>query len=207
MSCHFDAILADGDPEATTKIKADEGFLTVVEPLRAIYQLIFEKETPIVGDRLAELDGEHSRLTERAMIFDPVTEKRALEKVKGHIAAIEQEMTVLEGRLVNQSERFTQRFDELQALSFAFDDAAAALNDPATEARRKAEAVRSVIKQINVSFRPTGKKYPTTEAVDIEIVPVTPDDGSPEYPDRASLSPAPAPPAPRSPGRSRRSEG
>jgi hypothetical protein len=207
MSCHFDAILADGDPEATTKIKADEGFLTVVEPLRAIYQLIFEKETPIVGDRLAELDGEHSRLTERAMIFDPVTEKRALEKVKGHIAAIEQEMTVLEGRLVNQSERFTQRFDELQALSFAFDDAAAALNDPATEARRKAEAVRSVIKQINVSFRPTGKKYPTTEAVDIEIVPVTPDDGSPEYPDRASLSPAPAPPAPSSPGRSRRSEG
>lgn len=197
MSSHFDAILDGEEPQATTKANGDHAFLTLVEPLRAIYELIFEKETPIISDRLVELDAEHTRLTDRATIFDPVKERRALEKVKGQIAVIEEEMTVLEGRLLNQSERFNQRFSELQAMSFGFDDAAAALNDPATEARRKAEAVRQVIKQINVTFRATGKKYPTSEVVDIEIVPVTPDDGPPEYPDRASLLPDTALPARR----------
>lgn len=197
MSSHFDAILDGEEPQATTKVKGDHAFLTLVEPLRAIYELIFEKETPIISDRLTELDAEHTRLTDRANDFDPVKQKRAKEKVLAQITAIEEEMTVLEARLVNQSERFNQRFADLQAMSFGFDDAAAALNDPATEARRKAEAVRQVIKQINVTFRPTGKKYPTSEVVDIEIVPVTPDDGPPEYPDRASLSPGTAPPARR----------
>jgi hypothetical protein len=166
-----------------------------VERLRLIYELIFEQEAPVISERLAELDAEHTRLTGQATIFDPVKQKRARDKVLGQITAIEEEMAVLEARLVNQSERFNQRFAELQAMSFAFDDAAAALNDPATEARRKAEAVGQVIKQINLTFRPTGKKYPTSEVVDIEIVPVTPDDGGePEYPNRASLCTAPAPP-------------
>ncbi len=46
-----------------------------------------------------------------------------------------------------------------------------ALDDPDADNRRKARAVRSCIQRVNLTFQPTGKKYPTSELVEIEIIP------------------------------------
>jgi hypothetical protein len=93
-------------------------------------------------------------------------------------------MQRLESEQVNYPDLFDRRNEELRAVSMAFDNAEIALDDPAADNRRKASAVRACIQRINLTFKPTGKKYPKSELETVEIIPV--DQHGPKHPNSAS---------------------
>jgi septation ring formation regulator EzrA len=153
--------------------------------VRDVYRELFSKDGSEMRKRLEELDSQHTLLTERVLSLDPTKAKRAIEKVNAQIAGLEGEMERIETQMVNLADEFDTSLARLRSSCDAFDKADAALADEKASARRKAEAVRTCISRINLTFRPTGKKYPKSELVDVEIIPNT--DHDPEYPDRASL--------------------
>ncbi len=136
-----------------------------------VYKKVFGADESHVKARMAELDGLHTELMQGLRTLDPVKAKRAIQKTNDEIAGVEAEMESLETRLENLTERFDETLDILHKSCGAFFDAEKALDDPAGNNRRKARAVRSAIERINLTFRPTGKKYPTCELVEIEFIP------------------------------------
>ena len=162
---------------------ADE-FMTLFQPLQKMYDAVFSGNAEGVQQQLAAVEAQHTKLTENVLNLDPVKAKRAIQKANDKIGQMEEEMQRLEGELVNYSDHFDQRNEELRAVSVAFDNAEAALDDPAADSRRKANAVRACIQRINPTFKPTGKKYPKSELAKVEIIPV--DQHGPEHPNGAS---------------------
>ena len=161
-------------------------------PVQKAYQSYFRRDHAEIEERLKSLDAEHSQLTERILSLDPKSATRAIAKANARIAEIEQQMTKIENSLTNWSERYQAARDEMFAHVLAFDAAQAALDDPAASNRRKSLAVRACIQRVNLTFRPTGKKYPTSELVEIEIIPIS--GVGPEGPNGASGCRARGPP-------------
>jgi DNA invertase Pin-like site-specific DNA recombinase len=187
-----------GPPSQNMQQVADE-FVGLFQPLQQMYDLLFTRNSAVVRQRLAAVQAEHRKLTKNVLNLDPTVAKRAIQQANEEIGELEQEMERLEGDLVNYSEVFDRRNAELRAVSTAFDTAEAALNDPAASNRRKANAVRACIQQIDLTFQPTGKKYPKSELVKVEIIPV--EQPGPEYPNGASSCKARSPRPRRSCGR------
>jgi DNA invertase Pin-like site-specific DNA recombinase len=153
--------------------------------IRDVYRELFAQDRDDLQGRWRALDEEHTTLTERVLSLDPANGKRAIEKANARIAVLEDEMKHLEANMVNLAEDFDKRLAQLRVACDAFDAADEALSDESASTRRKAEAVRRCISRINLTFEPTGKKYPTSRLVAVEIIPNT--DHDPEHPDRASF--------------------
>jgi hypothetical protein len=196
---------------ANTKIEDEQGptpsrnmeqvaadFVGLFQPLQKVYEAVFSHNAEGVRQQLAALEVEHTRLTDNVLNLDPVKAKRAIQKANEKIGQMEEEMQRLESELVNYSDLFDRKTEELRAVSVAFDHAEAALDDPAADNRRKANAVRACIQRINLTFKPTGKKYPKSELESVEIIPV--DQHGPEHPNGASCCRGQGPPARRSCG-------
>jgi hypothetical protein len=159
-------------------------FMEFFIPVQKAYMVYFKRDEAVVQERLKALDEEHTALTQRVLNLDPMKAQRAIEKVNQRIGVLEEELQTLEAKLTNLSEEFDRVRDEMIAQCNALAEAKRAMDDPTANDRRKAQAVRSCIDQINVTFRPTGKKYPKSEIVKIEIIPRT--QQTPEYPAGAS---------------------
>ena len=150
-------------------------------PVQRAYEIFFQKDQKETEDRLRELDAEHTQLTERVLNLDATTGKRAIEKANARIAELEDQMMSVEANLTNWSGRYQEIREEMFAHVYALRAATEALDDPDADNRRKARDIRSCIQKVNLTFKPTGKKYPTSELVEIEIIPA-----EPEYPNGAS---------------------
>lgn len=150
-------------------------------PVQKAYELFFQRDQQVTEDRLRQLDEEHTQLTNRVLNLDPQTGKRAIEKANARIAELEDQMMAVEQGLTNWSARYQEIREEMFSHVYALKAATEALDDPDADNRRKARAVRKCIQKVNLTFQPTGKKYPTSELVEIEIIPA-----DPEYPNGAS---------------------
>ncbi len=164
----------------------DELPMTLERDFRSVcdvYSAMFQLDEADLQAQLRDLDKEHSELVRSLRNLDPEKAKRAIQKTNDDIEALEIEMEELEGRLENLTDRFDQTLEALRTSCDGFYAAENALCDPRADNRRKARAVRSCIEKINLTFRPTGKKYPTSELVEIVFIPV-----QAEYPDGVSGS-------------------
>jgi DNA invertase Pin-like site-specific DNA recombinase/uncharacterized coiled-coil protein SlyX len=153
-------------------------------PLQKAYQLYFQRDEAVARQHLIELEHEHTALTNRMLNFDPATAQRAIQKTNSKIAELEQEIERVDGKLKNWADELGKVREETYSHVTALDATEEILNDRKSENRRKAQAVRSCIDRINLTFRPTGKKYPKSELVGMEIIPNT--SHGPEYSNGAS---------------------
>jgi DNA invertase Pin-like site-specific DNA recombinase/uncharacterized coiled-coil protein SlyX len=159
-------------------------------PVQEAYRFYFRRDEVEVRRQLDELEQRHTNLAQRMLNFDPAKAKRAIEKANDQLAELEKEIERVQGRLKNWADEFDKIRDETTTHIMALDAAEAALEDPAADNRRKAQAVRACIQQVNLTFRPTGKKYPKSELVAVEIIPASPPE--PEHPNGGSSCKAPA---------------
>ncbi|MBN70330.1 MAG: hypothetical protein CME32_13740 [Gimesia sp.] len=146
-----------------------------------VYSAMFQLDETDLQAQLHELDNEHSELVRGLRNLDPEKAKRAIQKTNDDIEALEIKMEELKGRLENLTDQFDQTLEVLRTSCDGFYAAENALCDPMADNRRKARAVRSCIEKINLRFKPTGKKYPTSELVEIEFIPI-----QAEYPNGVS---------------------
>jgi copper chaperone CopZ len=136
--------------------------------LVATYRRQFEQGDGPIRGRLKELEAEHDRITNGLLNLPP--NSRAVAKQQARLLEVEQEITDTEAKLTNVADQLEDTRRELAKLATEWGEAAEAMHAESS-ARRKAEAVRKVIHKIVVTFKPTGKKHPTSEVVDVEIVP------------------------------------
>lgn len=171
-------------------------------PLQKAYQHYFERDVAKTKKELDKLEQEHTTLTKRMLNFDPAKAKRAIEKANARIAELEQAIERVQEKMKNWGDELDTVREETAAHVMAVEAAEQTLDDPKSDNRRKAQAVRGCIERINLTFQPTGKKYPKSELVGVEIIPNT--SNGPEHPNGGSFSPAPAPREYRCGGRSLR---
>jgi DNA invertase Pin-like site-specific DNA recombinase/uncharacterized coiled-coil protein SlyX len=155
----------------------------MLSPLKKAYEHYFQRDVAQTKKELDALEEQHTKLTTRVLNLDPKS-KRAIEKANGQIAELEQAIDKVQAQLKNWGEELDTVREETAAHVMALDAAEDTLDDPKSDNRRKAEAVRSCIERINLTFKPTGKKYPKSELVAVEIIPNT--SNGPEYPNGAS---------------------
>lgn len=153
-------------------------------PLEKAYQLYFQRDEVEIRKTLDNLEDQHTTLTDQILNLDPAKAKRAIEKANDRLFILEQEIERTKSRLKNWSEELERIREETCSHVTALSAAEDLLADPASDNRRKAQAVRSCIDRINLTFRPTGKKYPKSELVNVEIVPHIPPNG--KHPNSAS---------------------
>lgn len=155
-----------------------------IQPLQDAYQIYFRKNEEASASKLDDLESRHTELTNRILNFDPVKVPLAISKANSQLADLEKEISTIKSRLYNWAIELDRVRDETTAHVMALDRAEETLKDPASTNRRKAQAIRSCIEQIKVTFRPTGKKYPKSELVSLEIIPLLA--AGKEYPNGAS---------------------
>ena len=97
---------------------------------------------------------------------------RALEKKQAELLDVEASIDMVEKQLVDQSEIATQHLAQLADLREAI---AGAKKKKGKEGslRVRAEAVRRLIDRIDVQFQPTGKSYPQSVPLWVEVIPVS----------------------------------
>jgi DNA invertase Pin-like site-specific DNA recombinase len=151
-------------------------------PLQTAYQAYFQGDKTEVESRHQKLHEEHERLTQRFLSLDESTMKRAADKIREELVLVERQMDHADQCLENWSDIFQAKKDQMFESARSCSKADDVLNDPAANLRRKAAAVKECIEEINLTFRPTGKKYSSSELVEVEIIPRCGDgSGHPEF--------------------------
>ncbi|MDP6467600.1 MAG: hypothetical protein QF918_07670, partial [Pirellulaceae bacterium] len=102
-------------------------------------------------------------------------------KIREEIVLVERQMDQADQSLENWSDIFQAKKEQMFESARSCSKADDVLHDPDANLRRKAEAVKGCIEKINLTFRPTGKKYPTCELVNVDIIPRCGVEG--EYPE------------------------
>ena len=133
----------------------------------AKYRQLHDAKVPQVRAQLDELESEHSRLTAAwADLPTPMTKEKAARKLQD----IETKIRELKTQLLNAADKMQEALHVCVDLYRDWEDARNAIETDSS-ARRRTEAIGRVIKEIRLTFRPTGKKYPTSELVTVEMVP------------------------------------
>jgi DNA invertase Pin-like site-specific DNA recombinase len=140
--------------------------------LCSAYQAEAERHRAGIDARLAELDGEHTRLVEQ---FAELTSKLARAKANERIAALEAEMEALRAEAAPLDARAQRLRAELEHLDGAVAEAREALQGDSN--RRKTEAVSQVIRQVVCRYRhlQAGSQVRSV-LVEVRIVPVEGED-------------------------------
>ena len=133
-----------------------------------LYEASFSLNACSIRQRLEEIEGEHRRLVKECRNLPEGS--RALRQMQDEILAVEANMEQAEGDLINVANAVRESQAEVARVRGSIDDARKAITAD-IGLRVKAESLRGVIHQINVRFEPTGRKYPKSRAVEIEIVP------------------------------------
>lgn len=175
-------------------LKPDSSF---TDYLIELYEASFNQNAGSIRQRLKELESEHQRLVRECRNLPE--RSRALKQAQEEILAVEARMDQSEADLTSVAATMREAGVELARVRANMDGAKNAIKAD-IGLRMRAEKLRGVIHRINVRFEPTGRKYPKSRAVEIEIVPKT---GEPvKYRTDDLRCTAPAPPALRSCGRS-----
>lgn len=167
-----------------------DALTTTFAPLQKAYLAYFLEDKSEVESRYKLLQEEHERLTQRFLSLDETSMKRAADKIREKIVLVERQMDQADQSLENWSDLFQAKKEQMFESARSCSKADDVLNDPDAKFRRKAAAVKECIERINLTFRPTGKKYPTCELVEAKIIPRCRDGD--EHPDFGLDSPAPA---------------
>lgn len=96
---------------------------------------------------------------------------RALEKKQAELLKVEAAIELVEKQLTDQSEIALQHRAQLDDLRDAIERAKKGKGKEGG-LRAKAEAVRRLIDRIDVEFQPTGKSYPQSVPIFIDVIPV-----------------------------------
>ena len=128
---------------------------------------------PAIVSRLTELESEHTRLTDA---WADLPTPMAKEKAGRQLMTLENEIKESQIKMKDAEAQWREALKICMELCDQWEAARHALETDAS-ARRRADGVRSVVKEIRLTFKPTGKKYPTSELMKIEMVPNL------EYPD------------------------
>lgn len=141
-----------------------------LERLEAAYREIFQRSEGELRARLGGLESQHIELTNRIMNL-PKSARRAIEREGEKLVAIERQMQQVEDQLANLSDELDSIRNQLKKDLKAFREASKALSGD-SENLRVAEAIRQVIQEVRLYFEPTGKKWPKTRLISLEIVPL-----------------------------------
>jgi DNA invertase Pin-like site-specific DNA recombinase len=131
-----------------------------------------------LGEALEGLEREHTRLMKA---YADLPTPRAKDKAKAELEALESCIAGLEGHRANLAGAVRRRYEELLHLQRAVAEAREALRDGPAAQRRRAEAVRALLGQVEVTFVPTGYRgppapgKPRSRLVQIRFVPHTGD--------------------------------
>jgi hypothetical protein len=139
----------------------------------AVYEGIFAIEENRHRSRLDQLETEHNRLTDGWMDLPTEMSK---QRAKVRLQELEVEISSLRGLLTNQAERYRRFSSEVEELAANWANARKAM-DTETANRRKADALRRLIGQIRLTFKPTGRRRPASELTQWEFVPPSPRSG------------------------------
>jgi uncharacterized protein YukE len=146
-------------------LKPDTSF---TDYLIELYEASFNQNAGSIRQRLKELESEHQRLVRECRNLPE--RSRAVKQTQDEILAVEAKMEQAEADLTNVSATVREAGAELARIRASIEEAKTAINAD-IGLRMKAEKLRCVIHRINVRFEPTGRKYPKSRAVEIEIVP------------------------------------
>jgi hypothetical protein len=135
--------------------------------LVAAYRAKLEEAQGPVRDRLKELEAEHDRITNGLMNLPPGS--RAMAKMQARLTEVEAQINEVEAKLTNRADELENTRRELLKLATDWQEAAEAVNTDSS-ARRKAEAVRKVVAKIVLTFKPTGKRHPTSDLAFVEFI-------------------------------------
>lgn len=102
----------------------------------------------------------------------PASAKLAVVKMQGRLADLEAEIAEAQFLLTDAEKVFDDAMTTVVTLLGNWRKARDALNGE-TSARRKAEALRAVISRIVLTFEPTGRRRPSSELKQVQIVPVS----------------------------------
>lgn len=155
----------------TTPEEWIEGLAVFMAPIHKAYEHYFKRDEAHIRQKIGELEDKHTTLTERILNLDPAKANRAIEKANERISALEQGIEQLKGTLKNWSAELQRVREETYSHVMSLVAAEDLLDDPKSDNRRKAQAVLQCIEKINLTFRSTGKKYPKSELVNVEIFP------------------------------------
>jgi DNA invertase Pin-like site-specific DNA recombinase len=144
------------------------------EELERLYRWQFESDEPEFESKKDDLLADQEELIETLKKI-PSSAVSALTKVQNQLSAIEGELAKIDDGMVNAADRFKEAKEEWDQLQIKWEAAAKALDSDGA-ARRKSEAIKSVIEKIVVYFRPTGKRKPAFEVDTIQVIPKTPPD-------------------------------
>jgi hypothetical protein len=134
------------------------------EDIQRVYQHVFENQAKELRVQLSEKEEEHSKLVDA---FSALTSKLAIAKANEKLAALEAELDALKARLDPLDKDLISIKDEMGKLAERFAEARVACQ--VGTSRRKAEAIRRVIREIRLSFT-TGQYH--SKLCKVTIVPV-----------------------------------
>lgn len=145
-----------------------------------LYTALFEKDRPGIE---AELKAKEAELAERWERFEalPKTATVLQQKATERLVALDAEIQELRAKLTPLTNRLEAVYADLENLNTNVDDAREAL--PGDNARRKAEALRRVLKAVKLNFRhfdhvchdkrSKAQTMPRSTLESIEFIPVT----------------------------------
>jgi hypothetical protein len=156
-----------GDTGETLDLRFMENGSQPLSGLSALYQSMFDAEKDDAQERYDELDRKHTNLTNGLVNLPP--NSKAVAKVRAQLEQVEADMAALEPKLRNAANDLAEAAKDCQRLSAEWEAAVEAMNTESSD-RQKAAALSKIVGRVNLTFEPTGEKYPTTRLVDISVV-------------------------------------
>ncbi len=137
------------------------------ESFIAMYKAALEGKKPQLENDLAKLDADHNALMNTIGRFQG--SPRALAKLQDQLMDIEAKMDQAEAAMTDHSETWQQQKIRTQEIRQAI----ATVQEEKPGLRAKSEALGKIIARIEVTFKPTGKKYPQAVPEFVTIIPHT----------------------------------
>lgn len=150
------------------KLLSSNGSSIFGDFLIELYETSFNLNADTIRERLNELETLHQRLARECRNLPEVS--RAMRQLHDEILDVEAKMAQAEGDLINVATAVREAQAEVARVRASMEDAKKAISSD-IGLRVKAEKLRGLIHQINIRFEPTGRKYPKSRAVEVEIVP------------------------------------
>jgi hypothetical protein len=185
-----------GEQEVSLECCEEKGREKLLSLLIELYEASFATNQEPLRQRMQDLEEQHRRLVIDCRKLPEGS--RALGQLHKEMLGVEASMTQIEADMTNLTAAVQEAMVEVARTRERLADARKSISAD-IGLRAKAERLRQVIDRIVVRFEPTGRKYPKSKALEIEIVPKV--GGAVKYRTDALLYTAPAPPSRRSGGR------
>jgi DNA invertase Pin-like site-specific DNA recombinase len=163
----FDRLLQSmQDMQARLGLPDDHGL--PVEQLMIRYAQQFRQDQPGLSKRLKKLQDEHDLVTQNFLLLKPGS--LAQRKAQERLDTAEAEINEIQALLDDAGERCLKAWEEVTTMLRDFQEARAVLMED-VNGRTKAEVVSKIIKKIELTYRPTGRKKPMHELAQVKVFP------------------------------------